>query len=165
MIISPTTRPRFEAFAIKREDPDACWKWNGSRDSAGYGKIHVDRPGYPRKAHRVSWVLHFGPIPHGLDVCHSCDNPECTNPRHIFLGTHNDNMQDAKLKGRMRRLHGIPNNVGEANPRAKLTVAIVAKIKESLRSGMKQADVARAFSVRAAQISKIHLGERWRHVE
>src|ERR1041385_5030391 len=80
----------------------ACWKWRGERHAHGYSVIRLRGN---RKinwlAHRLSWQIHNGPIPEGLCICHKCDNPECTNPEHLFLGTQLDNIKDCTLKKRV----------------------------------------------------------------
>ena len=78
-----------------------CLEWRGTIDDKGYGRISTLRGETPDKAHRVSWVVHFGEIPDGLHVCHACDNPRCVNPNHLMLGTQKANMIDATRKGRL----------------------------------------------------------------
>jgi HNH endonuclease len=75
-----------------------CWVWTAGTAHFGYGQFHLD--GKPEKAHRISWILTYGPIPEGLLVCHHCDNPPCVNPRHLFVGSHRDNALDKVAKGR-----------------------------------------------------------------
>ncbi len=79
-------------------EPDECWQWTASTDKDGYGKIR--RGDKHDRAHRVAYELSTGPIPDGLFVCHSCDNPGCVNPGHFFLGTSLDNNRDRARKGR-----------------------------------------------------------------
>ena len=81
---------------------EGCWSWRGKViNNQGYPMVaHM---GKLRLVHRVSWELHRGPIPRGLCVLHRCDNRMCSNPEHLFLGTHSDNMHDAWDKGRMPR--------------------------------------------------------------
>lgn len=91
---------RLEKYQIKG---DGCWSWSGAKDGNGYG-ILSNRKGRgfsPEKAYRVSYELFKGVIPEGLCVRHSCDNPECTNPDHLEVGTHKDNMQDKSKRGRI----------------------------------------------------------------
>lgn len=83
---------------------EGCWGWDGSKHKFGYGKIGKGgKYGGWMCAHVLSWLIHFGDIPEGLHVCHKCDNPECCRPDHLFLGTHKQNMEDAKRKGRSGR--------------------------------------------------------------
>lgn len=98
-----------------------CWEWTG-RKMRGYGRFSLwDVPTKRARtisAHRASWMLHNGPIPKGMSVLHSCDNPECTNPEHLFLGDQGANMKDMASKrrgknqnsGTSRCVHGHPFN-------------------------------------------------------
>lgn len=73
-----------------------CWLWTGATHRQGYGEILID--GVKKYAHVIGWVLQYGPVPEGHDVLHRCDNPPCV--RHLFNGTHQDNMSDMVAKGR-----------------------------------------------------------------
>jgi hypothetical protein len=90
---------RFWRF-VGEPDADGCREWTGFRDGLGRGKFSFK--GRPVKAHRMAYELAVGPIPPGLKVCHSCDNPPCCESTHLFLGTQADNVADMVRKGRQR---------------------------------------------------------------
>jgi HNH endonuclease len=101
--------------------PDACWLWVGAVGSRGYGTITLGlRNGRPLTAstHRTMWRLLRGEIPPGLSVLHRCDNRRCCNPRHLFLGTHRDNMRDMSVKGRSGRRRLTDGQVLQLRARA-----------------------------------------------
>lgn len=76
-----------------------CWEWTSVKH-AGYGMIMFN--GKYSRTNRIMWTLLFGTIPEKMCVLHKCDNPSCLNPTHLFLGTHQDNMTDKKIKGRVK---------------------------------------------------------------
>jgi hypothetical protein len=90
-----------ERFWAKVDRTDECWIWLGSK-RRDYG-LTFDQ-GRHRPATQVAWELTYSePFPTGMDACHTCDNPPCVRPDHIFPGTAKDNIQDAKRKGRLSR--------------------------------------------------------------
>lgn len=94
---------------VQRGSDDECWPWTGTR-AGGYGRIYLGGRVF-EGAHRVCWLLTHGGIPGGMQVLHRCDNPPCNNPRHLFLGTHQDNMDDRGQKGRTALQTGERNGM------------------------------------------------------
>ena len=88
---------RFEKKFTKTQ---GCWNWEASGHPKGYGQFWVN--GKYERANRAAYRLYKGEIPEGLIVCHSCDNPKCVNPRHLWVGTNSDNQRDRVRKGRHR---------------------------------------------------------------
>lgn len=87
-----------ERFWSKVEKSSGCWKWLGALHSGGYGLFRY--LGKTVRAHRFVWEAIYGPIPPRKHVLHKCDNPDCVNPEHLFIGTAEDNAKDAVSKGR-----------------------------------------------------------------
>lgn len=87
-------------FWSRVDNTGECWLWTGSQRD-GYGRLLFQ--GRFKLAHRVAWELTNGPIPDGLYVCHTCDNPPCVRPAHLFVGSQQDNLNDMVAKGRSRR--------------------------------------------------------------
>lgn len=113
-----------------------CWNWL-KPNSIGYGQFKIN--GRNIGAHRVSWIIHNGDIPEGLNVLHKCDNRRCVNPDHLFIGTQQDNVDDMIEKGRKNYFCNPPIMSGENNPRARLNFKQVKEIrklyKERVSSG------------------------------
>lgn len=134
---------------------DGCWDFNGCRGRGGYALMSI--AGKSKSASRVSWMIHNGPIPESLFVLHKCDNPPCTNPEHLFLGTTKQNAQDRSIKGRNS------NQNGENNHSAKLIASQVVEIRELCKI-MPIQEIANKFNVAIGTINSIKYRQNWRHI-
>lgn len=126
-----------ERFWSKVDKTDTCWIWMAAKDQKGYGIFTIG--GRNHKAHRMAYELTHKTSLGKLFACHSCDNPSCVHPEHIFPGTSSDNMRDAAQKGR----HGNQKHperstigrfrkpqIGEQNNRAKIKEIDVQDIRK-----------------------------------
>jgi hypothetical protein len=138
---------------VDRHSPDECWWWTGRNRDGRYGIL--THRGKGAGAHRISYEIHIGAIPKGMLVCHTCDNPACVNPKHLFLGTPKDNMQDKMAKGRGRHLKG------DKNPASRLTTSKVIAIRERARNGESQRALAREYGICQQTVSEIVLHKIW----
>lgn len=183
--LTPKQAEKFWSYISKTK---SCWIWNGPKASFGYGKMRAG--GRDWKAHRISWVIHNGPIPGGLKVLHNCpsgDTPACVRPDHLFLGTQEDNMKDMAKKGRspsgdnhfsrrnpekMARgeRHGSSTHPesrpkGEEHSMAKLDETRVREIRTRYRGGKtSQAKLAKEYEVCAMTICRIVNKQIWTHI-
>lgn len=154
--------PRFWSKVVKS---DSCWLWNGTIHHSGYGIVEI-RAWKPRPcqfAHRVAWILTYGPIPDGMLVCHRCDQKRCCNPAHLFLGTAAENSADMARKGRARaNCSGVK---GERNGHATLTDADIPLIRQRYALGnVTLSQLGREFGVGYGQIRRIVSRIGWRHI-
>lgn len=145
-----------EAFEQKYipEPMSGCFLWMCAQHKQGYGSLAIKRKSL--LAHRVSWELHRGPIPDGMKVLHSCDNPPCVNPDHLFLGTQSDNMSDCGRKGRSNKKGGINGN-------AKLTEDDVREIRAAPRKKFVCVKLAAQFGIALSTVRDIRsaAGRNW----
>ena len=161
--LARTVLERFEA-RYTPEPTSGCWLWLGALSGSryGYGQFRTGK-GAQRvgtTAHRASWELFRGPIPEGLFVCHHCDTPGCVNPSHLFLGTHQQNMDDARRKG--RPIGGIgPRVRGVGHHNAKLTEPQVLAIRSDGRGGH---DIAATYGISQSTVWNIKQRHTWAHL-
>ena len=156
-------QPLAQRFWAKVDTSGKCWLWTSNTDSHGYGQIAMPGPPprVPSPAHRVSWELHNGPIPEGMNVLHRCDNPPCVRPEHLFLGTRADNMADKMAKGR----YGNPlHHRGSAHPAAILNEDAVRTIRALFANGTRQIDLAAQYGMSPQQIFAIVRRKSWTHI-
>lgn len=130
---------------------NSCWNWKGRKHPRGYGVVSFrNRPVW---ASRVSWILHNGEIPNDLVVCHTCDNPACCNPKHLFLGTPKDNNDDKLYKGR--------HAYGERTPTSILKYQDVLEIRSTPNVRGSGVRLAKKYGVSPSTISSIRAGRNW----
>lgn len=155
LIHGPTLRRRF--WAKVKKGP-GCWVWTGGCDQDGYGLVQASRPSTATlRAHRIAWQLHYGEHPRDRLICHSCDNPGCVRPDHLFVGSPAENTRDAASKGRMAR--------GERNAAARLGPEQVKALRKEYRAGgVSQVSLGRKYGISQSQVSVIVRCESWRHI-
>ncbi len=146
-------RPVSDRFWEKVQRTDSCWLWT-AKNNGKYGQFYFR--GRYEGAHRASWILHFDIIPRPLEVCHTCDNPLCVRPSHLFVGTRAQNMQDCVRKGRFNK----PN--GEAVWSAKLTEDQVLTVRQRRAAGEKMRTIAAELGI-TMRLTRCAL-DKWQHL-
>jgi len=132
--------------------------WQANTDKDGYGKIRDD--GTYRRAHRVAYELHNGEIPDRAFVLHTCDEPGCVNPEHLYPGSHQDNMDDRMERGSFDPPKEYRFKPGEKSPARKLDSGYVAEIRERYENtDDSQAAIGEEYGVSQKTISNVVRGE------
>lgn len=145
-----------ERFMQRVKKTDGCWIWIAGKDSDGYSSFRATINGVLHKrGHRASYAMFKGEIGDGMQVLHSCDNPGCVNPDHLFLGTIDDNMKDKIAKGRAR----VPK--GEESVHAVLSEKQAQAI---LLDARPYTAIAADYGVTASTVGNIKNRESWRHL-
>lgn len=163
LVVDPKMEARFWAKVSKGAE-DECWEWQAYRNMqrGGYGVLMDSRTRKPVLAHRVSYAIEHGATPSDLMVLHSCDNPPCVNPKHLSLGTNQDNMQDAWVKGRLPLPKNAPK--GETHHSAVLTEELALRIKIGDLKGFSLGVLAKQFGLSKSAISRLRRGKSWKNL-
>jgi len=136
------------------EDMGGCWPWLASISSSGYGRFRIGGRGSPTvPAHRAIWALFHGIVPSERKVLHSCDNRQCVNPDHLFLGTNADNSADMTQKERQAR--------GTAINHARLNEVAVQVARYLASHGVSHRRIARAYRVNPGTIDQLVARKTW----
>lgn len=151
----PSIADRFNKMVVKKEE---CWEWIGSRTRQNRPKM-VNHLGKNEHASRVSYRIHKGDFDSQLFVLHKCDNPVCTNPDHLFLGTQKDNIDDMYMKGRNASFSG------ERNSQSKLETCNILNIRKRYKEGDSFKYLANWYGVTESTISDIVNRRTWKHVK
>lgn len=164
-------KSRFWAKVDKKVGQNGCWLWTGYLNQDGYGRIWIETRMV--MAHRVAYAITNSDVPENLSVCHSCDNPGCVNPEHLWLGSHLENMTDMYQKKRRKAASGKKNGThtrpdkvrrGEKNNTAKLTPTEVAEIRNLSQQGVSRLQLSQTYKVSIFAIRQIITKKSWQHI-
>lgn len=152
----PFTRQQTQkAFWSKVKKTKKCWLWIGAKSSSGYGCFRTHFKDW--RAHRFAYTLCRNKIPKGLLVLHSCDNPGCVNPSHLFLGTPADNTRDMIKKRR--------HTYGTKVHTAKLNEKEVKEIRRKYATGRyTQKQLSNRYGINQTNIQAVIVGKTWKHI-
>ena len=152
----PANTPDVLWSKVDKRGEDECWNWLGYKNKEGYGRTWIDDRGY--YAHRVIFNLAY---PNVIELhapertsdsgflLHTCDNPSCCNPKHLFVGTHADNMADKVAKGRS------PDFTGDKGPRCKLSMSQANEIRKLRKDGISAKKLAEMYDISLPSIKSI----------
>jgi len=142
---------------IKKNEITNCWEWTGFL-KAGYGYIRIKRKDIA--VHRLMFERYKRKIPKNVNVCHSCDNPKCCNPDHLWLGTQQENIKDMIQKKRDHKSYG------EKHPGCKINEEIAKQIKIKFKEGLNMKQIQKILNIKSYKIVQhVCRGNTWKHVK
>jgi len=151
---------------VDKRSEDECWNWKGYKNNEGYGRTWINDKGY--YAHRVIYSLAY---PNSINLnapastdetgflLHTCDNPSCCNPKHLWVGTHADNMADKVKKGRSADFSG------GKGPRCKLTMEQAREARLLRKNGMTIPQLMEKFELSRASMKTLLRGDSYKESE
>ena len=161
MVVSEETQKRFWS-KVDKKDTESCWLWLGHTDSHGYGRLRKEGVNTHWTASRLSLIIQTNRLPESrLEMaCHTCDNPRCVNPHHLYWGNNSTNQKDAVERGRKT----MPEAQGEKNGYSKLTEQDVKQIRNLIKEGLYNTTIGEMFGVHHSTVSLIRLNKAWQFV-
>lgn len=145
-----------EKVAKGQDEQNDCWEWTAAKYRGGYGHFRklVDEQWKMVKAHRYAYEVFKGPLEPTLQVCHTCDNPSCVNPAHLFAGTAKENSDDKIKKGRFKP--------GRNHKHKWLTQEIVDNMRKDYDNGMTQIEIVNKYGYSRAQVCRVVNRQIWK---
>lgn len=148
---------------VDKRAPNECWNWTAKLDRDGYGRIGLGgRDGGMARAPRISYRLHYGVDPSDMMVCHTCNNPACVNPAHLYLGTYQDNNKYTVESGNWKN----PGKRGMESKQSNLTDDDIREIRRRYADGgISQTELAKEYGIGQGAVSRIVLRKAWSHID
>ena len=162
----PANTPDVLWSKVDKRGEDECWEWKGYKNAEGYGRTWINEVGY--YAHRVIFNLAYPNViklsaPKDAEdngyILHTCDNPSCCNPKHLFVGTHSDNMADKVSKNRQKK---FPSDSG---PRCKLSISQAREARQLRKNGASVKDLAKQFGLSLPSMKTLLAGKSYKENE
>ena len=151
-----TPLERFLQKVDKGKEQNDCWTWTGAQ-VRGYGHFRMQKPDGTWtmvRAHRYAYEEFNGKFDNSLLVCHTCDNPLCVNPAHLFVGTAKDNVQDKVRKGKQHIIRNPKFN--------NLSKEIADSIRADHKNGLSYSDLSIKYGTSKPQVCRIVLNQIWK---